>query len=50
MHGAYLNVQINAADLKDEAFKNELLEAGAKLIAAADKAEQEIMNMVREKL
>ena len=50
VHGAYLNVQINAADLKDEAFKNELLEAGAKLIAAADKAEQEIMNMVWEKL
>lgn len=50
VHGAYLNVQINAAGLKDEAFKNKLLEDGANLITAADQAETEIMAMVREKV
>lgn len=50
IHGAFLNVQINAGGLKDVNYKDELLEAGAKMIAAADQQENEIMTMVREKL
>lgn len=50
VHGAFLNVQINASGLKDVNFKDEMLNAGAKLIAAADQAETDIMAMVREKL
>ena len=50
IHGAYLNVQINAAGLKDEVFKERLLSEGAQLIAAADEAEAAIMAMVRDKV
>ncbi len=50
VHGAFLNVQINASGLKDVNYRDELLEAGAKLIAAADQNENEIMAMVREKV
>ncbi|MEL6836517.1 MAG: glutamate formimidoyltransferase [Bacteroidota bacterium] len=50
IHGAFLNVQINAGGLKDEAFKERLLSQGAQLIAEADEAETAIMTMVREKI
>ena len=50
VHGAFLNVQINAAGLNDDAFKDELLRQGARLIAEADEAEADILAMVREKI
>lgn len=50
VHGSYLNVQINASGLKDEDYKDQLLDAGAKMIAAADQNEAEILAMVRENL
>ncbi|MEL7247942.1 MAG: glutamate formimidoyltransferase [Bacteroidota bacterium] len=50
IHGAFLNVQINAGGLKDEVFKERLLSQGAQLIAEADEAEATIMGMVREKI
>lgn len=48
--GAYLNVKINVADLKDEGFKKEILEKAAKLAKAAEDAEQEILGVVEGKL
>ncbi|RMF00838.1 MAG: glutamate formimidoyltransferase, partial [Bacteroidetes bacterium] len=50
IHGAYLNVQINASGLQDETFKQDLLKRGLQLTQAADQAEQEIMELVREKI
>ena len=50
VHAAYLNVQINTGDLKDIAFKDDVLQKGADMIAMADKYEGEILRIVREKL
>ena len=44
--GAHLNVKINAASLKDEAFKAEILKEAAEIEAAALKEEQEILEIV----
>ncbi|MEL7221452.1 MAG: cyclodeaminase/cyclohydrolase family protein, partial [Bacteroidota bacterium] len=46
IHGAFLNVKINAADLKDLAFKEEMLSKGSTLIEAANHEESDIMQMV----
>ena len=48
--GAYLNVKINVADLKDEAFKKDILERAGKIAEAAKKAEAEILEIVEGKL
>ncbi|UTW66564.1 glutamate formimidoyltransferase [bacterium SCSIO 12643] len=48
--GAYLNVKINAADLKDETFKAEMLQKGAEMEKTALNLEQEILNKVNNKL
>lgn len=50
IHGAYLNVEINASGLHDEDFKEDLLQKCAKLAAAANQEEQAIMALVREKI
>jgi glutamate formiminotransferase len=44
--GAHLNVKINAASLKDEAFKNQILKKAAEIETEALKQEAEILNMV----
>lgn len=48
--GAYLNVKINVADLKDEDFKKDILAKAAKIAANAQKAEAEILAIVEAKL
>lgn len=50
IHGAYLNVQINASGLHDEEFKEDLLARGAALVASSDQQEKEIMEIVRKTL
>ncbi len=50
VHAAYLNVQINTGGLKDQAFKDDVLQKGAKLTEEADRLEQEILDMVKGKL
>lgn len=50
VHGAYMNVQINAMDLEDKSFVKETLEAGQKMTEQADALEAEIRNMVQEKI
>ena len=46
-HGAYLNVQVNAKDLKDQAFKNQLLAEGLLLLERADTLEAELLRQVK---
>lgn len=48
--GAYLNVIINAQDLKDNTELKEILSKAAKMNEDADKAEQEIWRTVSEKI
>jgi glutamate formiminotransferase / formiminotetrahydrofolate cyclodeaminase len=48
--GAYLNVKINAADLKDEAFKTEVLSKADAMVKEADKLEREILAVVEGKI
>lgn len=48
--GAYLNVKINLADLKDETFKKEMLAKADKLATAAKRSEEEILAIVESKL
>jgi glutamate formiminotransferase / formiminotetrahydrofolate cyclodeaminase len=48
--GAYLNVKINAADLKDEAFKTEVLSKADAMVKEADKLEREILEVVECKI
>ena len=48
--GAYLNVKINAAGLKDRAFAGEILAKGAEIERQALQAETEIMTIVNAKI
>ena len=48
--GAYLNVKINVADLKDEVFKTDILGKAAKIASSAQEAEDEILRIVESKL
>lgn len=48
--GAYLNVIINAQDLKENSEVKDILSKAAKMNDDADKAEQEIWNIVSEKI
>ena len=48
--GAYLNVRINAKDLKDESFVATVTENGQKLVDQADSLEQEIVAMATSKI
>lgn len=48
--GAFLNVKINAAGLKDKAFADDFLARGAEIERLAIAAETEIMSIVNEKI
>ncbi|MBR1644958.1 MAG: glutamate formimidoyltransferase [Bacteroidales bacterium] len=48
--GAHLNVKINAASLKDEAFKADILSQAAAIETQAVAEESEILKMVNEKI
>ena len=50
VHGAFMNVKINAGDLKDKKFVEQVLKDGEKMTKAADKAEKAITKMVHEKI
>lgn len=49
VHGAYLNMKINAADLKDDSVAGIMAEA-AQMAAQADDAEKEILAIVNDKI
>jgi len=48
VHGAYLNVKINAKDIDDEKFVERVLKKANKLAAQADKKEAEILKLVNK--
>jgi glutamate formiminotransferase / formiminotetrahydrofolate cyclodeaminase len=48
--GAFMNVRINAAGLKDKAYAEEILARGAKIEAEAVRAEAEIIEIVNRKI
>ena len=50
IHGAYLNVKINAADLEDQDFVKKVLNDGAEIVKKANELEQEILNIVNAKI
>lgn len=50
VYGAYLNVKINVADLKDLDFKEDVLEKAESLLQDAISAEQEILALVKDKI
>ncbi len=50
IHGAFLNVKINAAGLNDKAFVKDILSKGKKLVSQSNKSEKEIMKIVDGKI
>ena len=50
VRGALLNVKINAAGLKDQAFANDLVDRGEAIAVKAAQLEEEIMAIVEAKL
>ncbi len=48
--GAYLNVKINAAGLKDKAYVDKVIAEGAKMEQQAQAAEAEILKIVNDKI
>lgn len=50
VHGAFLNVQINAGGLKDKEFTADILKKGQAMINQADALEAEVMAIVRRKV
>lgn len=50
VHGAFLNVKINALGLDDKAYAEKVLSEGEKMIRDADEAEKTILIVVHEKM
>ncbi|MBE2273386.1 MAG: cyclodeaminase/cyclohydrolase family protein [Flavobacteriales bacterium] len=50
VYGAYLNVKINAASLKNETFKNEILAKAETLLQSALLRETTILEIVKAKM
>ena len=50
VHGAFLNVKINASGLKDKKYINEVLRKGKQMLKDVDKQEKEILKIVNSKI
>ena len=50
IHGAFLNVKINATGLKDKKYVSKVLKDGAKFLTKADKLEKDILKIVNNKI
>ncbi len=50
VYGAYMNVKINAKDLEDKIFVNDILAKADAILIAAEKAEKEILEIVAAKI
>jgi len=50
VHGAFLNVRINAGDLKDVAFVEDVLAKGQAMVQKADELERQVMEIVEGKI
>ncbi len=50
IHGAFLNVKINASGIQDKSFVKSILSKGKKLASSANSSEKEIIKIVESKL
>ena len=50
VHGAFMNVKINVADLEDKKYVAKVLKDGKKLAIKADKLEKEVRKLVDAKI
>jgi len=50
VHGAFLNVRINAGDLKDKSFVEDVLAKGQAMVQKADELERQVMEIVEGKI
>ncbi len=50
VHGAFLNVKINASGLSDRGYADQVLAEGAAMIATADAEERSILDLVNSKI
>jgi len=50
IHGAFLNVKINAGGLDDKKFVKKVLKRGKEIVKKADEIEQVILNVVNAKI
>jgi glutamate formiminotransferase/formiminotetrahydrofolate cyclodeaminase len=50
IHGAFLNVKINSADLEDQAYIEKVLKQGTTMIDQADSLEKEVLALVQSKI
>lgn len=50
VRGAYMNIQVNASGLEDKEYTAQVLAEGKRMVEATDKAEQEILTLLEEKL
>jgi len=50
IHGAFLNVKINATGLKDKKYVSKVLKNGKQILTKADKLEKEILKIVNSKI
>jgi len=50
VHGAFMNVKVNTADLKDEKFVAKVLKEGKRLANKADTLEKEVRKLVEAKI
>ena len=50
IHGAYLNVKINAPGLKDKTYVKSVLDKGEKMILKADQLEREVITLVENNI
>jgi len=48
VYGAYLNVKINAAGIKDAAFASNIVDEAKKILELSNKKETEILEMVEK--
>jgi len=50
IHGAFLNVKINATGLKDKKYVSKVLKNGKQILTKADKLEKDILKIVNSKI
>jgi glutamate formiminotransferase/formiminotetrahydrofolate cyclodeaminase len=50
VHGAFMNVKINSADLNDKDFVNEIIKKGEVIVQKTDELEREIVEIVNSKI
>ena len=50
VHGAFLNVRINTADLENKSYVEDVIKKGKAMVEKADALEREVMSIVETKM